>query len=344
MNWLKGDPMKSVKVFLLIAAAAYLNAANLVGQSSAVATHVAAAKAAAGTVWPSLVKSLCGSAEGPPPPPAPAAAPAPATPPPPPPRSAWYHEPVKVFDNVYLLPQMIPESLNGVSSWAITTSGGIILIDTLYDYSVKEGIDAALKSVRLNPANIKAAFVTHGHGDHFGGAKYLQELYSTSIYAGALDWDLMQASANAGSLGQPIPKKDLVATNGMKYTLGDTTITVYLTPGHTPSTLSFLIPVKINGQPHVAAFWGGTAISRNSREDNLKVYSESARRFKEIVTQAKADIMLSNHDAYGEYFAKIEQMKKNPSGPNPFVVGTDGVRRYLDVLDHCGQAQVAAKL
>ena len=50
----------------------------------------------------------------------------------------------------------------------------------------------------------------------------------------------------------------MVATDGMKLTLGDTTLTLYLTPGHTLGTISTLIPVKDGGRPHVAALWGGT--------------------------------------------------------------------------------------
>ena len=50
----------------------------------------------------------------------------------------------------------------------------------------------------------------------------------------------------------------MVATDGQKLTLGDTTLTMYLTPGHTLGTISTLIPVKDNGTPHLVAEWGGT--------------------------------------------------------------------------------------
>jgi hypothetical protein len=42
----------------------------------------------------------------------------------PPDRSTWYVEPVKVFDNLYFVGQ------SEYSAWAVTTSEGIILIDT----------------------------------------------------------------------------------------------------------------------------------------------------------------------------------------------------------------------
>src|SRR5947207_2003480 len=86
----------------------------------------------------------------------------------PPDRSTWYAEPVKVFDNLYFAGQ------SEYSIWAVTTSEGIIVIDTIFDYSVEEEI-AGLKQLGLDPANIKYAIVTHAHPDHHGGAKFLQD-------------------------------------------------------------------------------------------------------------------------------------------------------------------------
>ena len=44
-------------------------------------------------------------------------------------------------------------------------------------------------------------------------------------------------------------------TDGQKLTLGDTTLTLYITPGHTPATISTVIPVTDHGKPHMLAFW-----------------------------------------------------------------------------------------
>ena len=306
-----------------------------------VAGHVAAAKAAGGTMWPSLVKQLCTPAEEAPAPPAARG----AQPPPPqgpPARSTWYHEPLHVFDNMWLFPTA------DVGAWAVKTSAGIIMLDTTYGYSVKELIADNMVKVGLNPADIKAIFVTHGHGDHFGGVKYLQELYNPRVFISTEDWDSMlkpPANPNPNPAQQnlnPVPKKDGIATDGMKYTLGDTTITVVKTPGHTEGTISFLIPVKLNGQPHVAAMWGGTALSRGTGIPHLTMYSASAKKFAKIAADAKADIMLSNHERFGEANRLMGLRKANPTGPDPFVRGIDGIQRYTQVLDQCAQAIVVA--
>jgi metallo-beta-lactamase class B len=338
-----------------------LAAGHLSGQAvmaPAVAEQVTAAKAAAGDIWPGAYGQLCSPLEQPAPVVA-ANAPArgqgrgrgaggPGTAgagrqAAAPPMDQWYDGPVKIFDNVYLFSTK-GGGYGGVTSYAINTSAGIILIDATYDYSVKEEVEGNLKKVGLDPRNIKALFITHGHGDHFGGAMYLQELYSPHVYMSATDWDLMleQAQAGRGQMGQPVPQRDVTVTDGQKFTLGDLTMTIYLTPGHTPGTISFLIPVVSNGQKHVALFWGGTAIGRNSDARNLASYSESARRMAPIAAQAGVDVILSNHDAFGEYRKKIQASLDNP-GKNGFVVGPEAVKRFLSVLDHCAQANLAAK-
>ncbi|HSP69038.1 MAG TPA: MBL fold metallo-hydrolase, partial [Bryobacteraceae bacterium] len=83
----------------------------------------------------------------------------------PPNRSTWYAEPVKVFDNLYFFGQ------SEYSVWAITTSQGIIVLDTIFDYSVEEEVAGGMKKLGLDPANIKYAIVSHPHPDHDGGAK-----------------------------------------------------------------------------------------------------------------------------------------------------------------------------
>src|SRR5579864_1511422 len=223
-----------------VAATAWsIGALRVVAQStSGVDAHVAAAKAAAGTDFAGVFNRICTEAV-PPATPAPRrpAAPRPAGPPP---RDSWHAEPLKVFDNLYFLGQ------TEYSVWAVTTSAGIILVDAIFEYSVDDEVAGGLKKLGLDPATIKYVIVSHGHSDHSGGAKYLQDRFDAHVLLSAADWDLLDTS------NQTRPKRDMVATDGEKLTLGDTTITIYQTPGHTLGTLSTVIPVTDHGTPHVA--------------------------------------------------------------------------------------------
>src|ERR1700759_4844579 len=75
-------------------------------------------------------------------------------------RDTWYTDPAKVFDNLYFVGTKIH------SSWALPTSDGIIVIDTLYDYASEEAIIGGLKKLGLDPAQVKSVIVSHGHLDH----------------------------------------------------------------------------------------------------------------------------------------------------------------------------------
>ena len=249
-----------------------------------------------------------------------------------PPREQWYAEPVKVFDNLYFVGQ------TEYSAWAVKTSDGIILIDTIFDYSVEAEVVEGLKKLGLDPSTIKYAVVSHGHGDHSGGAKYLQDRFGTRIVMGAPDWELV-----ARSTRDPAPKRDIVATDGQQLTLGDTTLTLYLTPGHTPGTISTLVPVKDNGRSHLMAAWGGTAFNFPRTPENFKTYINSAQRFREIVARAGADGVIANHTTFDGTKVKVPALASRAAGaPHPYVIGNAAVQRYLTVAEECAKAALLA--
>jgi metallo-beta-lactamase class B len=221
------------------------------------------------------------------------------------------------------------------SVWAVTTSQGIIVIDTIYDYSVDDEVVGGMKKLGLDPATIKYAIVSHGHSDHSGGARFLQERFGTRVYMPPADWDLLDRDTRAASK----PKRDLIVTDGMNLTLGDTTLTLYITPGHTPGTISTLIPVKDNGAPHLAAEWGGTAFNFARSPEAFRIYINSAERFRAIAEQAGADAIIANHTNFDGSKVKLPLIDKRRAGdPNPYVVGKSGVVAYLTVADECAKA------
>jgi metallo-beta-lactamase class B len=232
-----------------------------------------------------------------------------------------------VFDNLYFVGQ------SEYSAWAVTTSDGIILIDTLFDYAVEEEVAGGLKKLGLDPATIRYAVVTHPHPDHHGGAKFLQDRFHTRVLMSAGDWNVIDG------LGGTKPARDLVATDGQRLTLGDTTLTLYVTPGHTPGTLSLVFPVRDNGTTHTVAYWGGNGL--NADRESLQAYVQSAQRFAEIARRAGADVLMSNHTDWDGSKVYLPRLAPRAAGSaNPSVVGAAGVRRYLEVAEQCATSRL----
>jgi metallo-beta-lactamase class B len=244
-------------------------------------------------------------------------------------REAWYAEGGQVFDNLYML------TTKANSAWAVKTSAGIILIDTLFGYAAQDEIVDGMKKLGLDPADIKYVIVSHAHGDHDGAVKFLQDTYKPHVILSPKDWQLAAGQANPYT-------HDLEATDGQKLTLGDTTITIYITPGHTAGTLSFLIPVKDHGVPHMAMEWGGTALGANTSKEMLQSYISNANRFKDIADGAGADVIIGNHTEYNDALARLDRTKALKAGePNPWVVGKAEVGKYLTVVAECAKSWLA---
>ena len=246
-----------------------------------------------------------------------------------PPRENWYAEGGQVFDNLYML------TTKANSAWAVKTSDGIILIDTLFGYAAQDEIVDGMKKLGLDPADIKYIVLSHAHGDHDGAVKFLQDTYHPHVILAPKDWELAAREANPYT-------HDMDASDGQKLTLGDTTITLYFTPGHTGGTLSFLVPVKDHGVPHVAFEWGGTALSGNTSKEMLQSYISNAGRMQDITGGNGADVIIGNHTEYNDALARLEQTKaRKPGEPNPWVVGKTEVRNYLTVVQECAKSWLA---
>jgi len=312
--------------------------AHPVAQSAEAERHFAAAKAAAQTDHLAIFDSTCGTVQ-------PSLLSTPATPsrtvaad-----RASWHAEPVKVFDNLYFLGQ------TEYSAWAVTTSDGIIIMDAIFDYSVEDEVINGLTKLGLDPKQIKYVIVSHAHGDHVGGARVLQDR-GAKIVMSAADWDLMDKANVAFAK----PKRDVVAADGQKLTLGDTTLTMYITGGHTLGTISTIIPVKDRGMTYQAAYWGGTAFNwargsagyitpERPARFWYETYAASAKRFKDIAGKVGASVLLSNHTSYDRTAIKTKALaSRAANAPNPYVIGAPAVQRFLTVAQECAEAGVAA--
>jgi metallo-beta-lactamase class B len=306
----------AIAALLLFGGAAAQPAANSID------AHLAAAKAAAGFDFTGTLARICIAPQT-----APGrdVAPGPA-----PARATWITEPAKVFDNLYFVGTKFH------SAWALTGNEGIILIDTLYEYASDEAIVGGLRKLGLDPASVKYVLVSHGHGDHVGGAKLMQERFGSRLVMGAPDWDSIERSLNQYPNGKP--RRDIVAMDGQRITLGDVSVTLVSTPGHTPGTFSFLFDVKDNGAPLTVAYNGGTAFNFVNDVPHFDTYIASQRKMAEAAARANATVLMTNHSEFDNAVTRIKLMAaRKPGEPHPYNLGSEAVGRYFKVTEECAQ-------
>jgi metallo-beta-lactamase class B len=333
---------------LVRVSAAVLAGAALVAQTppSEIDAHISAAKAAAGLDYRATFVNLClpganpalanpaagraGAVAAPGGRGAPAGRGTGATPD----RATWYASPYKVFDNLSWL------GTRQHSSWALRTSEGLIIIDTNFAWATEPEIIDGLKALGLDPRQIKYVLISHAHGDHDQGAAALQKQFGAKVVMGAADWEatLQRPATAAGG----VPARDVtVSRDGMKLTLGDTTIDIVSTPGHTPGTLSYIFPVKDQGRTVMVAYSGGTLTgafgTNGARWDE---YIESQKRIAKAAADAGATVMLSNHSDYDNAYtkARLISARREVGENHPFVVGANAVQRYFTVMTECAMA------
>lgn len=243
-------------------------------------------------------------------------------------------EPVQVFDNLYFVGHRT------TSAWALTTSEGIILFDAMFHHNVEETIVAGLRKLNLDPADIKYVIISHGHNDHFGGARFLQQTYGARIVMSELDWQHMRTWPQRGSPA-PFPENDIAVSNGDTITLGDTTVKMVITPGHTPGTLSPMFAVRDQGRLHHVAYWGGAAMSFLPIE-GMQQYIRSARTYVNL--DSSIDVELSNHAFVDGGLLKIEALAGRQQGePHPFVTGNAGFKQWMNTIIDCAEKTLVQK-
>lgn len=243
-------------------------------------------------------------------------------------------EPTRLFDNVYAVGN------SETTVYALTSSEGIVLIDAGFEMKA-EALAAQLKALNLDPARVKYILLGHGHGDHFGGARFFQTTYGTKIAASAADWDLIASGRGGGAR----PTQDVVLTGGQPFQFGDLSITIVAIPGHTPGSLAFIFPVKDKDTTRIAGVFAGTVLTTGIlTTDALKQYTQSIAQYLETARRMNVEVELQNHpifDGMPDRLARLKTMKPNEA--NPFVIGNARYLSMWNIVSECIQAEIARR-
>lgn len=246
--------------------------------------------------------------------------------------------PGRAFDNLYFVGGA------WASAWAIRTSEGVLLLDALNNPEEAERlIDRGMRTVGLDPARIRAVLVSHAHGDHYGGMDHLAR-YRPAVVLSEIDWQQLEGKLEFDSphWGRP-PKFDAArgdrrSKDGERLVIGDTAVTMYVTPGHTLGTITPVFDLADGTRKHRAMLWGGTAFNFGRDVPRLQAYIDATERMARVAKEQGIDVMISNHAGYDGTIDKLAAIAKGAAA-NPFVIGNDAVVRGLQVMGECAKAQ-----
>lgn len=127
-------------------------------------------------------------------------------------------------------------------------TGAAAVIDPVLDYDPATGetatpsIDALLAEVERQQLTLAWVLETHAHADHLSAGHSLRERTGAPVGIGARIDEVQQTFAP--KLGVPTPGPevfDRLFADGERFALGDLTVEVIYTPGHTPACVSYHI-------------------------------------------------------------------------------------------------------
>ncbi len=219
-----------------------------------------------------------------------------------------------------------------------TPDGGYVLFDTMNNAADVQNITIPqLQSAGIDPAKLRALIVTHGHGDHDGGVLELQSRFSpATTVVGSADYGAnkpYQATVQVNS-------SDL---NPHTLNVAGLTMTALATPGHTPGTTSFILPVTYKGEQHKIAYLGGSAFPGTAAA--ALQYMRAAETMYQQAKAQKADSSINSHSFEDKTADRIKAIRAQGgiASSNPMIMGTEKVQLAFATLRACSAAQLSVR-
>lgn len=220
--------------------------------------------------------------------------------------------PHQVMDNLYYVGTTM------LSSFLITTPDGHILVSANYESSVPI-IKANVEELGFDFEDIKILISGHAHPDHIEGNALVKELTGAEVVVGRLEVPAIEAARTPD--GKPLPI-DRIVDEGDTVSLGGTTLTAHLLPGHTKGCLAWSLDLEEDGR----TYYGFIECSLNGRfldyvdnEDYPNIVDDMRATYRKA-REIPAEVWVSSHGVfYGldEKYAKLETRREGD--PNPFV-------------------------
>ena len=237
----------------------------------------------------------------------------------------------------------------GVSSFLITTPDGHILLDTGFADTVPI-IERGVRQLGFKMEDIRIILSSHAHFDHVEGHAEMQRRTGARIYASAADARMLAEGGAKDVI--PLPayepvRVDRVIQDGEAISLGGTTLTALLTPGHTAGATTWTMNVRDGTEMYRVVFFSSASINPGTQLIGNPVYpsisDDLAATFVRLKT-LPCDIFFAPHGSQfgmGEKFARLDQGAR-PGGVHP-LVDPEGFKALIVSAEEAYQRTLAAE-
>ena len=233
-------------------------------------------------------------------------------------------QPFHVIGNIYYV------GMAGVSAFLIVTPKGDILTDGGLPESAPF-IEQHIKALGFKLSDVKILLNSHAHFDHSGGLAKLKADTGAKLYASAEDKPFLESGhitfGPASQLDTTPVKVDHVVADGETVSLGDTTLTANITPGHTKGCTTWTMPVKDGAVTRKVMFFCSITVAGNPLT-GTRAYPGIAEDYEYSFAKLAGmdgDVFLAPHGEQFDLDAKVAKMKAG--GPSPFVDPSEFHRR-----------------
>jgi len=236
--------------------------------------------------------------------------------------------PHHVVDNVYYV------GTNAIAQFLITTGSGHILLDTGFEASVPE-LRRNIESLGFRYGDIKLILTSHAHIDHVQAHALVRKQTGAEVVASAEDAVFIESGGKGepafdGELSWTPCPVDRRVTDGEQVTLGGTTLTARITPGHTPGATTWTMQVHEAGKTLSVVFFPSATVLPSVRLVGNARYPGIARDFERsfsIWKSLSCDVFLADHGEFYDMKAKYARLDDH-GGTNPFI-DPEGYRSYI---------------
>jgi metallo-beta-lactamase class B len=248
-------------------------------------------------------------------------------------------EPFRIAGNIHYV------GTNRMALFLLTTPAGHILIDSGFEVAVPR-LEQNVEALGFRFGDIKILLASHAHIDHVQAHAMVKQMTGARVVSSAEDAPTITSGgkhewAYGDTFSWPPCAVDEIVKDGDTVTLGGTTLTARLTPGHTKGAITWTMTVEEGGRQLAVVFYPSGNMPPGARVVNNPAFPEAVAAYEhsfEVWKALPCDLFLGAHGSFFDLEKKWKRMKKG-EGPLAFV-DPAGYRRAIADAEKKFRAEV----